>query len=187
LSLNKGVSLELLPLLPTDHIRGREEAPLTLFEFGDYECPGCGEAYWHILRLEETYGDRFRFVFRHYAFAKRHPHAELAAQASEAANAQGKFWDMHDLLFRDQANLKYPDLVARAKSLGLDLARFEHEMKAEKYLDQVRADFRTGVQNGVFGTPGMFINGVRHNGATDFDTLQRTLESSLESQTEPSA
>lgn len=180
LSLARGVSLELLPFLPTDHIRGSEDAPLTLFEFGDYECPGCGEAYWHILKLEEMYGDAFRFVFRHYAFAKKHPHAELAAQAAEAANTQGMFWEMHDLLFRDQANLKYSDLVARAKELNLDQQRFERELKSEMYLDQVRADFRTGVQNGVFGTPGIFVNGVRHNGATDFDTLQKTLEAALE-------
>lgn len=180
MSSNRGVSLELLPLLPTDHIRGREDAALTLFEFGDYECPGCGDAYWHILKLEETYLDRFRFVFRHYAFAKKHPNAELAAQAVEAANAQGRFWEMHDLLFRDQANLKYSDLVARARKLNLDVPLFEREVKSEKYLDQVRSDFRTGVQNGVFGTPGIFINGVRHNGASDFDTLQRTLESALQ-------
>lgn len=180
MSLDRAVSLELLPLFETDHIRGREDAALTLVEFGDYECPGCGEAYWHILKLEETYGDRFRFVFRHYAFAKRHPHAELAAQAAEAANAQGKFWEMHDLLFRDQNNLKYAELVARAKVLDLDQQLFEAEIKSEKYLDQVRSDFRTGVQNGVFGTPGMFVNGVRHNGATDFDTLHRTLQAALE-------
>jgi protein-disulfide isomerase len=180
LSTNNGVSLELLPLLETDHIRGHQDASLTLVEFGDYECPGCGEAYWHILKLEEIYGGLFRFVFRHYAFAKKHPLAELAAQAAEAANAQGKFWDMHDLLFRDQHNLRYADLVGRAKKLNLDLDLFERELKSEKYLDQVRADFRTGVQNGVFGTPGLFVNGVRHNGDTDFDTVHRALEKALE-------
>ncbi len=182
MTLNSGESLELLPLVETDHIRGREDAALTLVEFGDYECPGCGDTYWHILKLEDTYGDRFRFVFRHYAFAKKHPHAELAAQAAEAANAQGKFWEMHDLLFRDQNNLKYADLLARANKLNLDRQLFERDMKSEKYLDQVRASFRSGVQNGVYGTPGIFVNGVRHNGETDFDAMQRALENALDAQ-----
>src|SRR5277367_2411302 len=160
----KNPSLNLLPLTETDHIRGREDAQLTMVEFGDYECLDCGRAYWDILQLEEIFSDRFRFVFRHYAYAKIHPNAELAGQAAEAAGAQGRFWEMHALLFRNQSALKASDLTARAKILELDVARFERELKSEKYLEIVRADFKTGVQNGVFGTPGIFTNGVRVNG-----------------------
>ncbi len=168
--------LNLLPILEADHIRGRRDALLTMVEFGDYECPDCGRAYWDILKIEEIFGDSFRFVFRHYAYAKIHPNAELAAQAAEAAAAQGKFWEMQDLLFRNQSALKMPDLKARAEALYLDVPRFERELKSEKYLNIVRADFKTGVQNGVFGTPGIFINGIRMNGSTDFETLRSALE-----------
>lgn len=168
--------LKLLPISETDHIRGRNDALLTMVEFGDYECPDCGRAYWDILKIEEIFGDRFRFVFRHYAYAKIHPNAELAAQAAEAAGVQGKFWEMHDLLFRNQSALKMRDLTARAEALDLDVPLFQRELKAEKYLEIVRADFKTGVQNGVFGTPGIFINGIRMNGPTDFYTLRSALE-----------
>ena len=168
--------LKLLPIQENDHIRGRKDAPLTLVEFGDYECPDCGRAYWDILKIEGIFGDRFRFVFRHYAYAKIHPNAELAGQAAEAAGAQGKFWEMHDLLFRNQSALKMSDLTARAKVLDLDVPLFQRELKTGQYLEIVRADFKTGVQNGVFGTPGIFINGIRMNGPTDFDTLHSALE-----------
>lgn len=172
----KNPDLNLLPIQETDHIRGRSDALLTMVEFGDYECPDCGRAYWDILKIEEIFGDSFRFVFRHYAYAKIHPNAELAGQAAEAAGAQGRFWEMHDLLFRNQSALKMRDLTARAEALDLDLQRFQKELKAEKYLEIVRADFKTGVQNGVFGTPGIFINGIRINGATDFETLRSALD-----------
>jgi protein-disulfide isomerase len=170
------VDLNLLPIYARDHVRGPADAALTMVEFGDYECPECGRAYWDILKLEQIFGQRLRFVFRHYAYAKIHPNAELAAQAAEAAGAQGKFWEMHDLLFRNQAALKMSDLIAHANLLNLDVPRFQQELKAAKYLDIVRADFKTGVQNGVFSTPGIFINGIRINGPTDFDTLKKALE-----------
>jgi protein-disulfide isomerase len=174
------LNLNLLPLTETDHIRGRDDGPLTMVEFGDYECPDCGRAYWDILKIEELFSHRFRFVFRHYAYAKIHPNAELAGQAAEAAGAQGKFWEMHDLLFRNQSALQLSDLTAHAQTLCLDVARFKRELKAGRYLEIVRADFKTGVQNGVFGTPGIFINGVRVNGSTDFDTLRLTLERAVQ-------
>ncbi len=170
------IDLNLLPITKTDHIRGRADAVLTMVEFGDYECPECGRAYWDILKLEELFAEQFRFVFRHYAYAKMHPNAELAAQAAEAAGAQGKFWEMHDLLFQNQSALKLSDLIGRAKILKLDISQFGSELREEKYLDIVRADFKTGVQNGVFGTPGIFINGIRVNGPSDFETLRRILE-----------
>jgi protein-disulfide isomerase len=171
---------DYLPILPTDHVRGRSDAPLTLFEFGDYECPGCRAAYFDILKLQTTFGDRLQFAFRHYPYAKIHPHAELAAQAAEAASAQGKFWEMHELLFSDQSHLKLHDLLGRAETLALDLKRFKAELNDEVYLEQIRADFRTGVQNGVYSTPGIFINGIRVNGDADFESLRRDLDQALE-------
>lgn len=171
---------DYLPILPTDHVRGRADAPLTLFEFGDYECPPCKTAYFDILKLEQEYGENFRFAFRHYPYARVHPHAELAAQAAEAAGAQGKFWEMHDLLFRDQSRLKLHDLVGHASSLALDVPRFEHELKSEIYLDQVRSDFRSGVQNGVFSTPSIFINGIRLNSDAGYGNLKLALDQAFE-------
>ena len=168
---------ELLPIREGEHIRGDPHAPITLVEFGDYECPGCGEAYWIIKQIEAKLGSRLRFAFRHYAFARLHPHAELAAQAVEAAGAQDKFWEMHDMLFENQNALRKKDLRAYAKCLDLDFQRFSAELDSEVYLERVREDFRTGVQNGVYGTPSLFINGVRHNGDYSFETLIAALTS----------
>ncbi len=162
---------ELLPLRDVDHVRGGAKARVTLVEYGDYECPGCAEAYWIVRKLEETLGEEMRFVFRHYAFARLHPNAELAAQAAEAAGAQNKFWEMHDSLFEHPNALGKKDVTHYAEGLSLDMKRFSSELKSELYLDRVRADFRTGVQNGVYGTPGLFIDGVRHDGSYDYETL----------------
>ena len=162
---------QLLPLRGIDHLRGGADARVTLVEYGDYECPGCGEAYWIVRKLEETLGEQMRFVFRHYAFARLHPNAEIAAQAAEAAGAQGKFWEMHETLFEHPHALGRKDVAGYAEGLSLDMKRFSTELKSEMYLDRVRADFRTGVQNGVYGTPGLFIGGVRHDGNYDYDTL----------------
>lgn len=168
--------LELLPLRPDDHIRGGENAEITLVEFGDYECPACAEAYLVIKKIESEMGDDLRFVFRHFPYARLHPHAELAAQAAEAAGAQGKFWEMHDSLFENQEALELDDLVARAEKLQLDIDVFREALKNETYLDRVRTDFRSGVQNGVFSTPTIFINGIRHNDNADYDTLREAIQ-----------
>ncbi len=171
-----GTAEKLLPIRDSDHAIGDRKARITLVEYGDYECPGCGEAYWIIRELQEKLGPRMRFVFRHYAFARLHPNAERAAQAAEAADAQGKFWQMHDLLFQNQHALKRNDLMAYAERLSLDTGRFARELKSELYLDRVREDFRSGVQNGVYGTPGLFLNGVRHDGSYDIATLQAVVD-----------
>jgi protein-disulfide isomerase len=171
---------ELLPVTGEDHVRGSEQAAVTLVEFGDYECPGCGEAYLVIQRLESDLGDALRFVFRHFPYAGLHPHAELAAQASEAASAQGRFWEMHDLLFEHQQALEFDDLVRYARQISLDVERFHDELKSEKYLERVRSDFRSGVQNGVFGTPAIFLNGIRHNEGSSYETLSAAIARILE-------
>ncbi len=168
---NDKSALDLLPLRKVEHVQGSPRAAVTLVEYGDYECPGCAEAYWIIRRLGGHLGNKMRFVFRHYAFARLHPHAELAGQAAEAAGAQGKFWPMHDLLFENWQALAWKDLLGYAERLDLDVERFTQELKSEIYLPRVRDDFKTGVQNGVYGTPGIFLNGVRHDGSYDFETL----------------
>jgi protein-disulfide isomerase len=167
--------LELLPLRDDDHVRGGKNPEVTLAEFGDYECPGCGEAYQVIKRIESEMGDALRFVFRHFPYARLHPHAEQAAQAAEAASAQTQFWGMHDLLFENQKALEFENLKHYAEQLALDVERFDEDVKSEKYLERVRNDFRSGVQNGVFGTPTIFLNGVRHNDNADYDTLMAAI------------
>ncbi len=168
--------LELLPLRDDDHIRGGSDPEITLVEFGDYECPGCGEAYGVIRRIEAEMGEALRFVFRQFPYSRIHPHAELAAQAAESAGAQGRFWEMHDLLFQHQQALEFKNLIGYSKQLYLDTHQFKDDLKTEKYIERVRADFRTGVQNGVFGTPTIFLNGIRHNDNCDYDTLMAAIE-----------
>jgi protein-disulfide isomerase len=172
--------LDLLPLRDDDHMRGGQNPEITLVEFGDYECPACGEAYYVIRRIESEMRDRLRFVFRHFPYARLHPHAELAAQAAESADAQRRFWEMHDLLFENQQALEFDDLVARAERLQLDVERFREDLKSERFLERVRSDFKAGVQNGVFSTPGIFINGIRHNDGADYETLMGAIERHLE-------
>jgi protein-disulfide isomerase len=174
------LTLDLLPIREDDHIRGGDNPEMTLVEFGDYECPGCRDAYGVINQIEAELGDRIRFVFRHFPYAGIHAHAELAAQAAESAGEQGRFWEMHEALFADQDALEFDDLVARAETLNLDIDRFKEDLKTERFLDRVRTDFRTGVQNGVFSTPGIFLNGIRHNENWDYATLREAIERQLE-------
>jgi protein-disulfide isomerase len=165
----------LLPIHAEDHVHGPESAPYTLVEYGDYECPACGQLFEIIRYLQATLGDRLRIVYRHYPLSGLHPHAQEAAEAAEAAGAQGHFWEMHDLLFRNQNALSHKDLLGYGERLSLDMSRFRQDLKKRTYEDLVREDFRRGVQNGVYNTPGLFLNGVRYDGAWDRDTLLRIL------------
>ena len=165
----------LLPIHAEDHVFGADSAPYTLVEYGDYECLGCGQLFVIIRELQAALGERLRIVYRHYPLGGIHPEAQEAAEAAEAAGAQGRFWQMHDLLFQNQDALKRKNLLAFAESLGLEMDRFGTELKKRVYEERVREDFRRGVQNGVYQTPGLFLNGVRHDGAWDRDTLLQTL------------
>jgi len=165
----------LLPIRPEDHALGPDDAPYTLVEYGDYECPDCGRLYLILHDLQEELGAKLRIVFRQYPLSGIHKHAQQAAEAAEAAGAQGRFWDMHALLFENQQALETRHLLNYAETLALDVDRFKHELKQGTYSDRVRADFRAGVQNGVAGTPGLFINGTRHSGAWDAASLHREL------------
>ena len=154
----------ILPLAKHDHIQGPIDAPIALVEYGDYECPYCGEAYPIIKAIQERLGDRLCFVFRNFPLVNAHPHAQHAAEAAEAAGVQGKFWEMHDLLFENQNALDDEDLAQYATALGLDGRRLIGEVVAGTHSGRVREDFRSGARGGVNGTPTFFINGVRYDG-----------------------
>jgi protein-disulfide isomerase len=161
-----------VPVSKRDHIQGPFDAPCTLLEYGDYECPACGAAYWAVKAVQEAMEDRMRFVFRNFPLSNVHPHAEHAA---EAAGAQRKFWQMHDILFENQDALEDEDLAQYAAALELDVPRLINEVLAGAYSPRVREDFRSGVRSGVNGTPTFFINGTRYDGARDPETMGAAL------------
>jgi protein-disulfide isomerase len=153
------------PVSERDHTAGPDDAPVTLVEYGDYECPYCGMAHPIVKRAQQDLGKQLRFVFRNFPLAESHPHARVAAEAAEAAGAQGKFWEMHDMLFEHQDALEAEDLMGYAKSLGLDVPKFARDLEAGTYTKRVRDDFRNGVRSGVNGTPTFFVNGNRYEGS----------------------
>jgi Na+/H+ antiporter NhaA len=154
-----------------DHVRGSNDAPVTLVEYGDYECPYCGRAEVVIRELLDSFGDELRYVWRHLPLNDVHPNAQMAAEAAEAAAAQGAFWDMHDTLLDHQDALRPPDLRRHAEELGLDVERFWDELRRREHAERVAEDVGTADASGVAGTPSFFINGRRHQGAYDIDTL----------------
>jgi protein-disulfide isomerase len=159
-----------------DHIEGPADAAVTLVEYGDYECPYCGAAYPIVKEVQSRMDDRLRFVFRNFPITTSHPHAEQAAEAAEAAAAQGSFWEMHDVLYENQKRLGDRDLRAYAERVGLDLESFDQEMAEHVHAPRVREDFMSGVRSGVNGTPTFYVNGTRHDGSYDLDTLLGALE-----------
>jgi len=169
--LSESPSLSLPVSEQRDHVQGPRAAPVTLVEYGDFECPYCGQAYPVVKELLSRQGGSVRLVFRNFPLAEIHPHARRAAEAAEAAGAQGKFWEMHDLLFERQDALGDEDLVGYASELGLDLDRFQVELAQNAYAGRVREDFMSGVRSGVNGTPTFFINGRRHDGNWDLASL----------------
>ena len=159
-----------------DHIQGPVDATVTLVQYGDYECPYCGEAYPIVKEVQARMGKRLRFVFRNFPISTSHPHAERAAEAAEAASAQGRFWEMHDTLYEHQRRLRDEDLRAYAEQLELDLDRFDKEMAEHVHAERIHEDFMSGVRSGVNGTPTFYINHVRHDDSYDADTLLEALE-----------
>jgi NhaA family Na+:H+ antiporter len=167
------------PVSDRDHAQGPDDAPVTLLEYGDYECPYCRQVVPVIRELRERFGDRLRYVFRHFPITTAHPHAHLAAAAAAAAAAQGKFWDMHDRLFEHTGPLDRQQLVRFAEELDLDRERFERELDEHVHADRVREDFLSGVRSGANGTPTFFLNGVRYDGPWDLDSLIAEIEKPL--------
>jgi Na+/H+ antiporter NhaA len=158
-----------------DHIRGPVDAPMTLVEYGDFECPFCAKATGAARELRERFGDELRYVFRHLPLPDVHPHAELAARAAVAADRQGRFWDMHDLLFRHQDELEFEDLVGYAADLELDVEQFVRTIDDEQTARRIRADVASAEASGARGTPTFFIGDRRHTGPYDAETLATEL------------
>jgi protein-disulfide isomerase len=161
---------------PKDYVQGPDDAPVTLVEYGDYQCPYCGQAYPIVKRVQKHFGKTLRFVFRNFPLREAHPHAESAAETAEYAGAHGKFWEMHDLLFENQERLGEPLYLELAKKLGLDAAAFRQSLADGQYRNRVDSDFTGGVRSGVNGTPTFFINGERHDGPFDYDTLSHAIQ-----------
>ena len=159
-----------------DHIQGSANAPVTLVEYGDYECPYCAQAYLITKEIQERLGSKLRFVFRNFPVTKVRPHAYEAALAAETAAAQGKFWEMYDYLFKHGQATTNDSLRQSAASLGLNLTRFDSELFDRVYSSHVDEDIQSGKSSGVKSTPTFFINGELYNGAWDLDSLLDELD-----------
>jgi Na+/H+ antiporter NhaA len=159
-----------------DHIRGGEAAPVTLVEYGDYECPYCGQAEVVIRELLDSFGTELRYVWRHLPLNDVHPNAQMAAEATEAAGSQGAFWDLHDKLLTHQDELMAPDLGRYAEELGLDVERFWDDLRRREHAPRVADDVASADASGVAGTPTFFINGRRHYGAYNIETLTEAVQ-----------
>ena len=152
------------PIASEDHVLGPPDAPITIVEYGDYECPSCLNFVPIIKEVREKLGARLLFVFRHFPRSSIHPHASAAAQAAEAAAEQGKFWDMHEALFHNQKELADLDLSHLALTTGLEIYRFETSYELEKHKRRIKSDYESGVRNGVTKTPTLFINNQKYSG-----------------------
>ena len=152
------------PVGERDHIAGPDAAPVTLVEYGDYECPYCGMAYPIVKSMQRAMGEQLRFVFRNFPLRDSHPHADHAAEAAEAAATVGKFWEMHDLLYENQEQLDDRNLLRYGQQVGLDAESLARDLDEGTYAKRVREDFRSGVVSGVNGTPTFFVNGERYDG-----------------------
>ncbi len=165
------------PVGPTDHTLGPPNAPATLVMYGDYECPYTRRATVIVAALQDEFGDKLRYVFRNFPLREIHPHAQLAAEAAEAAAASSgtAFWAMYHRLFAGQEHLDAAHLAAYAREVGLDGARFAHELAAHTHAARVQADVDSGAEGGVEGTPTFFLNGVRHDASYAHDVLQAAI------------
>jgi protein-disulfide isomerase len=160
-----------VPIGPDDHTQGPADAPVTLVEYGDYECPHCGHAYPIVKALQEKFGKRLRFVFRNFPLREVHPHAEAAAETAEFAGEHRKFWEMHDLIFENQSTLNERRLEELAQRLGLDVTALQDSLRSGAFAERVARDFSGGVR-----TPTFFINGARHDDSVEFETLAAAIE-----------
>jgi protein-disulfide isomerase len=166
----------ILPVGQRDHVQGLLTAPVSLVEYGDYQCPYCAQATSIIQELQYQLGDRLCYVFRHFPLTELHSQALRAAEAAEAAAAQNQFWQMHYCLLAYQSALNETDLLQYARDLALDIERFEHDINSNQRLHHIQEDIRTGMDSRVDSTPAFFINGVRYVGSWDLDTLMNVIE-----------
>lgn len=173
------MSMLKAPVTPRDHILGPTEAPVTLVEYGDYECPHCGAAHPIVKRVLEHFGKNIRYVFRHFPLSQVHPNAQAAAESAEFAGAHGRFWEMHDGIYENQDRLGLPLLFALANALGLSEVSLRETLVNGTHAEKVKGDFLGGVRSGVNGTPSFFINGRRHDGSYAFDDLAAAVGANL--------
>ncbi len=169
-----------VPIGKRDHIQGKPAAPISLLEYGDYECPHCGSAHQLVKLLREALGPDLCFVYRNFPLTSIHPHAEQAAEAAEAAGARGRFWEMHDALFENQDALEEDDLALYAADLGLDANQLVAEVESGKYRSRVHADVQSGIRSGVNGTPTFFINELRYDGPFEPEAMLAALRQAAE-------
>jgi protein-disulfide isomerase len=167
------------PVSEKDHIKGDIHAPVVLVEYGDFQCPHCGAAYPIVNQIEKVYKDKLAFVFRHFPLAESHPYAQAAAVASEAAANQGKFWQMHSLIFENQNQLGLEMLLQLAESLKLDMKTFQQDFKDQKLFKKAEDSFESGILSGVNGTPSFYINGVKFNGSYDYQSLTHAIDHAI--------
>jgi protein-disulfide isomerase len=171
------------PVTSADHIQGNPDAPVVVVEYGDYQCPYCGEAYSVVKALQKHFGKKLALAFRNFPLTRVHPEAESAAETAEFTGAHGRFWEMHDILYENQDALG-PDLYATAvKELGLSETELSQALRQHAFAEKIRADFVGGLKSGVNGTPSFFINGKRHDGAFDFATLVAAIDAELSGRT----
>lgn len=163
------------PIDRSDHVLGPDDAPLTLLEYGDFQCPHCRSAHFYLKNVLATMGDDMRFAFRHMPLAQVHPLAQPAAEAAEAAGTQGQFWPMHDLIYENQDLLSLALLVRLGQRPGLDMQRFADDMQSHRPLPKVKEDFMSAVRSGAAGTPSFFIDGEPYQGSFDDEALIKAL------------
>lgn len=168
-----------VPVSADDHIQGNENAPITLVEYGDFECPYCGMVHPIIKDLQKHFGNQLRFVFRNFPLSEIHPHAEMAAEAAEYAGSQGRFWEMHDLLYENQDRLGMPLFLELADALNLPADDLENAIMNKSFESKIRKDFLGGVHSGVNGTPTFYIDGQRYDGPFEFEKLASAINSVL--------
>jgi len=170
-----------LPVNEKDHMRGPKNAPIVIVEYGDYQCPHCARAFPIVEQLQKSLGDNLLFVYRHFPIAESHPDAPNAARAAEASGRQGRFWEMHSLLFENQSSLDSDSLVGYAESLDLDMKRWLLDMDSDAIEDKVEEDFKSGVRSGANGTPTFFVNGSRYDGDWSFEPFLEAVSSEIPS------
>jgi len=165
-----------MPLAPVDHVIGPASAHVVVIEYGDFECPICAQAHQTMKILLKHYGQRIRFAFRHFPLVDAHPHAELAAEAAEAAGAQNRFWPMYDKLFENQQHLKPKALRGYAEDIGLDMPRYDSEMEDHLYLQRVQEHLASGRSSGVRSTPAFFVDGTLVDVSFGMERLSAALD-----------
>jgi protein-disulfide isomerase len=168
-----------IPVSPTDHIQGDEAAPVTLVEYGDYECPHCGRAYPIVKKVQKHFGKQLCFVFRNFPLTEMHPNAEFAAETSEFAGAHGKFWEAHDMIFENQNRLGGELYAEIAHKLNLNPAQLASALEKREYASKVHDDFSGGVRSGVNGTPTFFINGQRNDAPFEYEDLVLAIDAAI--------